>query len=173
LIYIETDNPLHGRTHHPQDATRTPGGSSGGEAALIASGGSALGLGTDLGGSVRVPKAFCGIASIKPTAGRLPDPSRLSVAVGQRAIESQLGPMAQRAADLEVALQVLNPPAFALPPSGGVDVATLRVGVYEYDGLFAASPGLRRAVRAAAARLRAVRAAAASWKIPDPRGVHS
>jgi len=68
LIFVETDNPLHGRCNHPADAARSPGGSSGGEAALLAAGCSALGLGTDIGGSVRVPAAFCGIASIKPRA---------------------------------------------------------------------------------------------------------
>ena len=72
LFSFETDNLIYGRTNNPYDLTRTPGGSSGGEAALIAACGSPLGLGSDALGSVRVPAAFCGIASIKPTRGRLP-----------------------------------------------------------------------------------------------------
>jgi len=173
LIFIESDNPLHGRCNHPLDAARTPGGSSGGEAALIAAGGSALGLGTDIGGSVRVPAAFCGIASMKPTAGRIPDPGRLSVPIGQLGIQSQLGPLARRVADVEAALRVLNPAPFALPPSSSIDVSTLRVGVYEHDGLFAASPGVRRAVREAAAALRAAGATVTNWTLPDPAEVRA
>ena len=168
LIFVEADNPLHGRSNHPLDAARTPGGSSGGEAALIAAGGSALGLGTDVGGSVRVPAAFCGIASIKPTAGRLPDTGRLSVPPGQLGVQSQLGPMARRVDDVETALRVLNPAHIALPGSQSVDVSRLRVGVYEHDGLFLASPGVRRAVREAAAALKAAGATVVEFKLPDP-----
>ena len=69
---IETDNPVHGRTNNPYDLDRTPGGSSGGEAAIVAAGGSACGLGTDSGASARLPAHFCGLAAIKPTAGRVP-----------------------------------------------------------------------------------------------------
>src|SRR5258708_21536353 len=72
LFAFESDNLLFGRTNNPHDLSRTAGGSSGGEAALIASCGSPLGLGSDAAGSVRVPAAFCGITSIKPTSGRLP-----------------------------------------------------------------------------------------------------
>ena len=74
LIFVETDNPVFGRTNNPWNLSRTCGGSSGGEAAILAAGGSALGLGTDIGGSLRYPAAFCGISSLKPTAGRCPDP---------------------------------------------------------------------------------------------------
>src|SRR3954468_21269275 len=68
----ETDNPVHGRTSNPYDLARTPGGSSGGEAAIVAAAGSACGLGTDSGASVRLPAHFCGLAAIKPTADRVP-----------------------------------------------------------------------------------------------------
>ena len=69
LFAFETDNLLFGRTNNPYDPARTPGGSSGGEAALIAACGSPMGLGSDCAGSVRVPAAFCGIARLKPTSG--------------------------------------------------------------------------------------------------------
>ena len=72
LFAFESDNLVFGRTNNPYDLSRTSGGSSGGEAALIAACGSPLGLGSDAAGSVRLPAAFCGIAGIKPTSGRLP-----------------------------------------------------------------------------------------------------
>src|SRR2546421_8486815 len=72
LFAFETDNLIFGRSNNPYDLSRTPGGSSGGESALIAACGSPLGLGSDSAGSVRLPAHFCGIASIKPTSGRLP-----------------------------------------------------------------------------------------------------
>lgn len=106
LIYIESDNPLYGRTNNPWDIARTSGGSSGGESALIAAGGSPLGLGTDIGGSLRVPAAFCGIASLKPTTGRLDDTSRLDAFAGQRAIVSQEGPLARTTADVALGYRI-------------------------------------------------------------------
>ena len=69
---IETDNLVYGRTNNPYDLARTPGGSSGGESAIVAACGSPLGLGTDAGGSIRIPAHFCGLAAIKPTSGRVP-----------------------------------------------------------------------------------------------------
>jgi fatty acid amide hydrolase len=91
LYYIESDNPLYGRTNNPWNLERSPGGSSGGQAAIIAAGGSPMGLATDIGGSIRVPATFCGIAGLKPTAGRTPDAGRFSEPLGERAIVSQVG----------------------------------------------------------------------------------
>jgi Asp-tRNA(Asn)/Glu-tRNA(Gln) amidotransferase A subunit family amidase len=108
LMYYESDNPLYGRTCNPWDTQRSPGGSSGGEAAIIAAGGSALGLGTDIGGSVRIPAHFCGIASLKPTAGRTPDMGRYSVPVGQRAVPSQVGVLARHVEDVALGLRVIG-----------------------------------------------------------------
>jgi amidase len=68
----ETDNLVYGRTNNPYDLSRTPGGSSGGEGAITAAGGSPLGLGSDGGGSIRIPAHCCGIVGIKPTSGRVP-----------------------------------------------------------------------------------------------------
>src|SRR5215469_13314330 len=83
LLYVESDNPVYGRTNNPWNLDRTPGGSSGGQAAIIAAGGVPMGPGTDIGGSLRYPATFCGIASMKPTAGRTPDAGRYSVPIGQ------------------------------------------------------------------------------------------
>ena len=71
MLSYECSNPLYGLTVNPHDPTRIPGGSSGGEAALVGGGGSILGMGTDIGGSVRIPAHMCGCCSIKPTGGRI------------------------------------------------------------------------------------------------------
>lgn len=72
LLAAESDNLLYGRSNNPHNANYTCGGSSGGEAAIIAAGGSALGLGSDAGGSIRIPAHYCGIAGFKPTRGLVP-----------------------------------------------------------------------------------------------------
>ena len=71
MLSWETTNPIYGNTTHPLDSKRGVGGSSGGEAAIIAAGGSVLGLGGDIGGSIRIPAALCGIVGLKPTSKRL------------------------------------------------------------------------------------------------------
>jgi fatty acid amide hydrolase len=173
LLFIETENPVYGRTNNPWNLTRSPGGSSGGEGAIIAAGGSPLGLGTDIGGSCRVPAAFCGIAAIKPTAGRVPDPGRFSVPSGQRAIASQLGVLARHVEDVALGLEVIN--GGADPPSEpprplrdfrDVDISKLRVGYYTDDGIFPTSPAPRRAVLEAAEMLRKAGAAVEPWTPP-------
>src|SRR5712692_873737 len=110
LFAFESDNLLFGRTNNPYDLTRTSGGSSGGEAALIASCGSPLGLGSDAAGSVRVPAAFCGITSIKPTSGRLPRTGHVPPAGGWIEALWQIGPMARRVEDLIHVMPLLAGP---------------------------------------------------------------
>ncbi|HEY5131984.1 MAG TPA: amidase family protein [Bradyrhizobium sp.] len=157
LIFTETDNPVYGRTNNPWNLERSSGGSSGGEAAILAAGGSALGLGTDIGGSVRIPAAFCGISALRPTAGRCPDPGRASVPIGQRAIVSQIGPLARSVDDLACALAVINgghgldhEPVVSLGDYKAVDVGRLRVTVLSDDGVMTPSAAVQRAVREAA-----------------------
>jgi fatty acid amide hydrolase len=173
LLYTESDNPLYGRSNNPWNLARTPGGSSGGEAALVASGGTALGLGTDIGGSLRNPAAFCGIASLKPTAGRCPDLGRFSVPLGQRAIPSQVGPLARRVADVALALEIINggsagegEPPLPLRDHRSVEVAKLRVACFEDDGDFLPSPACARAVREAAEILSGAGACIVPWRPP-------
>lgn len=108
MIFTETDNPLYGRTNNPWDRERSCGGSSGGEAAIIAAQASPLGLGNDLGGSLRVPAAFCGITSIRPTGGRTPDKCAHGLPIGQQAMVSQVGPLARYVEDLVMALRVID-----------------------------------------------------------------
>lgn len=179
LIYNESDNPVYGRTNNPHDPTRSSGGSSGGEAAIIGAHGSPLGLGSDIGGSLRTPAHACGIASFKPTSNRMSneDARASGYNAGQIAIPSQPGPMARSVADLTLALRVLAAPGqdrFDPPVApvvwrepADVDVRTLRVAYYEDDGFFPAAVSVRRAVREAVAALRACGATCERFAPPD------
>ncbi|MDE0393907.1 MAG: amidase [Gammaproteobacteria bacterium] len=115
----ETDNPVVGLTRNPWNADRSAGGSSGGEAAVIAGGGSPLGLGSDIAGSIRVPAAFCGVVGLKPTPGRIPTEGHVPESPSALAGWNTVGPLARRVEDLRLALSVLSAsPATAdpLPP---------------------------------------------------------
>jgi fatty acid amide hydrolase len=150
LMYVESDNPVYGRANNPRDVERSPGGSSGGEAAIITAGGSALGLGTDIGGSVRIPAHCCGIHSLKPTPGRLTVAGTVDVIgpAARAAIPDSGGLLARHVSDLSFALGVLAPAADSVPL-----LRDIRIGFYEDDGYFPASAAIRRAVREAAASL--------------------
>jgi len=174
LIFTETDNPVFGRTNNPWNVERSSGGSSGGEGAIIASGGSALGLGTDIGGSVRIPAVFCGISSLRPTAGRCPDPGRGSVPAGQRAVVSQIGPLARSVDDLALALSLINGghglDHEAVVPLGdvsAVDIKRLRVGVMADDGVMTPSPAIQRALKEATDMLKAAGAEIVQAALPS------
>lgn len=178
LLYLESDNPLYGRTNNPWDLDRSAGGSSGGEGAIVAARGSPLGLGTDVGGSIRVPAHACGIHGFKPTSGRLSVAGTFDTELfpGQRAILDQPGPLARRIEDLVLALRVLldGGPEMALPtfprvPLGPVEAVRmdgLRVAWYEDDDFFRPAPALRRAVREAAAALAERGAMVEEWRPP-------
>ena len=116
-FWFETDNLVYGRTNNPWDPARTPGGSSGGEAALLAAGGSPLGLGSDIGGSIRMPAAFCGVFGHKPTHGLVPLTGHYPVyASGPDATLDKgapfvvVGPMARTVADLAASLRIIAGP---------------------------------------------------------------
>lgn len=174
LYYIESDNPLYGRTNNPWNLERSSGGSSGGQAAIIAAGGSPLGLGTDIGGSIRVPATFCGIAGFKPTAGRTPDAGRYSEPFGERAIISQVGVLARQVADVALGIEIINggrnpnvEPPMPLGDPGSVDVSRLHVAYYTDDGTLKVAPAVRRAVLEAADTLRNCGAQVTAWSPPD------
>jgi amidase len=157
----ETDNLLHGRTRNPWDLERSPGGSSGGESAAIAAGLSAAGLGSDSGGSVRVPAHFTGICSLKPTPGRIPGRGHLPPCVGPFAILGAIGPMARTMADVALLFRTLGGQDALDPVSAPLalrepDLAELRantIGFFEDDGLVPVTTETRAAVCAAAAAL--------------------
>jgi fatty acid amide hydrolase len=177
LGVLETDNAIWGRTNNPWDLIRTPGGSSGGEAAIVAARGSSLGMGGDFGGSVRLPAAWCGIYGIKPTARRLPlDSAPVRTASGVEGVVAQPGPLARSVADLTLALRVLvdrivtlptgiNPPVPFREPAG-VDVNCLRVALLPQIGDWIPSPAIRRALEEAVVVLQAQGATVEEWTTP-------
>ena len=162
LMAYETVNRLHGRTVNPWDLDRTSGGSSGGESAAIAAGLSSAGLGSDSGGSVRVPAHFTGICSLKPTPGRIPGRGHLPPCVGPFATLGAIGPMARTLEDVSLlfrtlsgqdALDPMSPP-IRLRKVGAKRLRSNVIGVFEDDGLVPVTSETRAAVQAAAAALR-------------------
>ncbi len=161
LMAYETDNLLHGRTNNPWSLEHVAGGSSGGEAAAIAAGMSAGGLGSDSGGSVRVPAHFCGICSLKPTPGRIPGRGHLPPCVGPFSILGAIGPMARTIADVALLFRVLSGQDAADPASAPVEMREapleklkkVPIGWFEDDGITPVTEETRQAVRDAAAAL--------------------
>jgi len=162
LMAWETDNLLYGRTNNPWDLARTPGGSSGGEAAAIASGCSAGGVGSDGGGSIRVPAHFSGICGLKPTPGRIPATGHVPNSVGPFALIGVVGPMARTVVDLKILFEVMQGPDLGDTSAAPVpvrwpkvdDLKKLRIGYFEDDGRTPVTPETRVAVRTAADALR-------------------
>ena len=161
LFAFESANLIYGQTNNPYDPSRTSGGSSGGEAALIAACGSPLGLGSDAAGSVRLPAAFCGIAGIKPTSGRLPRTGHFPPAGGWLEMVWQIGPMARSVEDLVEAMRLLTGPDGIDPTVPDVPfrepvhvkLAELRVAFYTDNGFAPADAEVEAVVRAAARTL--------------------
>jgi fatty acid amide hydrolase len=154
LLSFETDSPVYGRTQNPWDLSRTPGGSSGGQAAIMAAGGVPIGLGTDLGGSNRLPAAYCGIVGFKPTAGRMPDEGRFSAAFGQQVAPGQVGVFGRNVEDAVLTFRMAaGEQVVPLRDPSEVPVDKLRVGFYVDDGSFTPCAAARRAVLEAASLL--------------------
>jgi len=162
LMAWETDNLLYGRTNNPWDVSRTPGGSSGGEAAAIAVGMSAGGVGSDGGGSIRVPAHFSGICGLKPTPGRIPATGHFPESVGPFALLGVVGPLARNMGDLKVLFEVLQGPDDGDPSAAPVplrwpekdELSRVRVGYFEDDGRTPVTAETRAALRTAAEALR-------------------
>jgi amidase len=162
---FETDNLVYGRTNNPYDLDRTPGGSSGGEAAILAAEASPLGIGSDGGGSIRVPAHYCGITGLRPTVGLIPEtgawpPSR---STGSLDIHT-LGPMGRYVEDIALLLSVVAGPdgqdPFAVPVPiidwRAVEPRRLRAAYYSDDPLTTPTAETRAAVATAAAALEAL-----------------
>jgi amidase len=158
-----TDNDVYGRTNNPYDLARTPAGSSGGAAAIVAACGSPFDVGSDTGGSIRVPAHFCGIAGLKPTAGRVPRTGHIPfLEFGACEAFTQVGPLARRVEDLTLILSTIAgpdgvDPAVVPMPLGdpeSVPLKELRVAHYVDLGLEPApSAETCEAVRVATAAL--------------------
>lgn len=162
-MWVETDNRIYGRTKNPWDPARTPGGSSGGEAALIAAGGAVFGVGSDIGGSIRIPAAFCGVPGHKPTGGLVPNTGHWPND-GSAGAMLTTGPFARSADDLWMLLGLMGGPdgldwsverAPATLALTDVDPTRLRVHVVERVAGVRVRPEVAEAVQRAAAALSA------------------
>ncbi|GHD74605.1 amidase [Streptomyces goshikiensis] len=163
LAGMHTRSELFGDTVNPWDPGRTPGGSSGGDGAAVATGMAALGLGNDSGGSVRIPAQFCGVAGLKPTSGRFPADHRV-LGPDDPGPASQFlvtdGPLARTVADLRLAYEVLvgtdprDPRAVPVPAYGEPLPGPVKVAVVADPGGHGVHPAIRAAVEAAAEALR-------------------
>jgi Asp-tRNA(Asn)/Glu-tRNA(Gln) amidotransferase A subunit family amidase len=162
LMAWETDNLLYGRTNNPWDPTRTAGGSSGGESAAIASGMSAGGVGSDGGGSIRVPAHFTGICGLKPTPGRIPCTGHFPPSGGPFALIGVVGPMARTIADVDLLFRAMAGPDDGDPSSAPAPLRTVvaeelvrtRVGWFEDDGCTPVTRETRLAIQASAQHLK-------------------
>ena len=162
LMAWETHSALYGRTNSPWNLERTPGGSSGGEAAAIAACCSAGGIGSDGGGSIRVPAHFSGICGLKPTPGRIPATGHFPGSVGPFALIGVVGPMARTVQDLQLLFEVIAGPDNGDPNAAPVllrkiDAAALRqtrIGYFEDDGHIPVTAETRAAVQKAVQSLR-------------------
>jgi Asp-tRNA(Asn)/Glu-tRNA(Gln) amidotransferase A subunit family amidase len=162
LMAYESNNLLTGKTSNPWDISRTAGGSSGGEAAAIASGCSFGGVGSDGGGSIRVPAHFCGICGLKPTPGRIPSTGHFPLGAGALSWLGVVGPMARTIADVRTLFEVIAGPdpgdalSAPVPLQDTESVAPLkglRVGLLESSALGKVSPETQSAVDRAALML--------------------
>lgn len=172
LMAYETDNLLYGRTNSPWDLSRTAGGSSGGEAAAIAAGCSAGGVGSDGGGSIRIPAHYTGICGLKPTPGRIPSTGHFPGSAGPFAQLGVVGPMARTIRDVGELFGVMAGPDPGDPASAPVplrrwseqEIRRLGVAYFVDDGVTPVTPETATAVRAAAEALRAQGFHVTEWR---------
>jgi fatty acid amide hydrolase 2 len=106
-LWIESENQVYGRTNNPYDSRLTAGGSSGGEAAAVAVGGTPFGIGADIGGSIRTPALFCGVFGHKPSSGLVPNTGIWPAVTGIAEEMLAIGPLTRRAGDLMPLLRIL------------------------------------------------------------------
>src|SRR5437899_2545284 len=158
LMAYESDNLLTGKTSNPWNLAHSAGGSSGGEAAAIASGCSAGGVGSDGGGSIRVPAHFSGICGLKPTPGRIPATGHFPPGAGAFSWIGVVGPMARTIADVRSLFEVMAGPDVGDALSAPVPLRSYRegellsmcIGILESDALGVPTPETRAAVARAA-----------------------
>jgi amidase len=176
----ETYNLVYGRTNNPFDLSRTSGGSSGGPAAIVAAGGSPLEIGSDTGGSIRLPAHFCGIAGIKPTAGRVPRTGHIMNYEGVSQFLTHIGPLARRVDDLALVLSLIAGPDGVDPhvmpvPLGDpatVQVAGLRVGHFSRLPPLEPTAETAAAVASAVGALQSAGCPAREIEIPGSASIH-
>ena len=176
-MWMESNNRVYGRTNNPYDASRIVGGSSGGEGAIIAAGGTPFGLGSDIGGSIRLPAFFNGVFGHKPTGGMVPSTGQYPASEGAALRYLCSGPLARRAEDLFPLLQVMAGPdghdagtmAFTLSSPDTVSLEGLKVLDVRTNGLRRPSWSLDAAQQRAADALAARGAVVETTTIPALR----
>lgn len=161
-MWMETDNKIYGRTNNPWDLGRTPGGSSGGEAALVAAGASPFGIGSDIAGSIRIPSAFCGVCGHKPSGRMVPNTGHWGPADGETRTKLVSGPIGRRVDDLALILPIIAGPDGVDPfvhewpmPEPPRDLSGVVVYPVERAGRLPVRESMRLQVRRAAAALEA------------------
>ncbi|KAM4055852.1 amidase [Hirsutella rhossiliensis] len=177
MMIGESVNNVFGRTVNPRNRQTTSGGSSGGESALIAFRGSPLGVGTDIGGSLRVPAACTGIFTLRPSVGRFPVRSTRSGMPGQEAVHSVNGPMAGTLRDLELYCRGvlgekpwLRDPRCLPFPWRSIELAErLRIAVMWHDGMVRPTPPVSRVLKEVASKLRSAGHDIVEWDPVDQR----
>ncbi|XP_045715614.1 vitamin D3 hydroxylase-associated protein-like [Phyllostomus hastatus] len=157
LLSFECSNPIYGQTLNPLNLKKSPGGSSGGEGALLAARGSILGMGSDTGGSIRIPASFCGVYGLRTTGNRLSYSGVSSAVKGKKSVSTVAGPMARDVDSLVLSMRALlskdmhqlDPTVPFMPFREEVYSSnqSLRIGYYESDGYTEPSPSMARAVR--------------------------
>ena len=173
-LWLETHNRIYGRTNNPWDVRRTSGGSSGGEGALVAAGGSVFGIGSDIGGSVRIPAAFCGTVGHKPSMGLCPNTGHFPPALPEERY-LVIGPLCRRVEDVMPLLRIMAGPdqedtnvrPFVLGDPATVDLAQVSVFTVAHPAGRRLHPVMSAAVESSAAALSARGARRDTLHAPD------
>jgi amidase len=176
----ETHDLVYERTNNPFDLRRTSGGSSGGAAAIVAAGGSPLEIGSDTGGSIRLPAHFCGIAGLKPTAGRVPRTGHIIDYQGVSQFLTHIGPLAKRVDDLALVLSIIAGPdgvdphvvPVPLRDPTAVQVAGLRAGYFSRLPPIEPTAETAAAVASAVGALQRAGCSVRATEIPGPASIH-
>ncbi|KAI0887148.1 amidase [Annulohypoxylon maeteangense] len=175
MMIAESVNNVFGRTVNPRNRKLTSGGSSGGESALIAFKGSPLGVGTDIGGSLRIPAACTGIFTLRPSFGRFPTLRCRSGMPGQEAVQSVNGPLTRTIGDLEFYSKTvvdaapwrLDPRCLPIPWRSVALPSKLKLAVMWDDGMALPTPPVTRALKHAVAKLEAAGHEIVDWSSRD------
>ncbi|KAG7528080.1 hypothetical protein FFLO_06433 [Filobasidium floriforme] len=177
MMIWETKSNLFGTTRNPHDRSLTPSGSSGGEGAMVAFGGSAVGLGSDIGGSIRTPAFCCGIYGLRPSHGRTPDLDVETTLPGLEAIRSTIGPLARSARDLDLVFRTIidaspwkhDPVCLPIEYTPVVLTRKISFAWSMGDSVLSPSPPVARAMNRVRRALENLGHEVVEWTYPEPR----
>ncbi|KAL3495030.1 amidase signature domain-containing protein [Aspergillus germanicus] len=173
MLIAESVNNTFGRTVHPGNRNLTTGGSSGGEAALIAFGGSRIGIGSDIGGSLRIPAACTGLFALRPSCGRFPNSLARACLEGQESVNGVIGPIASTLEEIVLCSRTIinqkpwlyDPKCLPIPWREPAEIKRpLRIGVLGNDGVVKPTPPVARALEETVQSLRAAGHEIVPWK---------